>query len=218
MKHSKTKKALGFVGELGLWGLANLICLALPLALVFFLGTQVLKWSPWRISLYMVLAGVMTSTWGSWATLVWTRSRGLRSVQQFMTTIPGIVAMAAGGGLLYVFPSRWFISAGFIASGIGMIAAAIVLAGGVFTKNQAPSKLQYLFGLLVYPLTTTALGGAVASVWYMFLNRPALTGWKDLLSISTLMITVMAMALVSTVIPAVCSRLSQQAALMLKPR
>lgn len=205
MKHSN--KILRTFGEMGLWGLANIICMILPLALVFFVGSEVVKWSPWRLSLYLTLTAIVSSTWGSWATLVWTRTRALRAVQQAMTTLPGLATIGGAVALFYLLPSKWLVAVMFGMAGLGMIAASFFLTGGIFTKNQNPGRLQYLAGLVVYPLATTTAGGLVASVWYTMLNRPASGGWRDLISVATLMMTVMAVALISTIVPAAISRL-----------
>jgi hypothetical protein len=205
------RRILRFVGESTLWTVANALCIGLPTLLVYILGTQFEMWSPWKLSIYMVMTLVLTSTWGSWATLVWTRSRVLRSMQQGITTLPGITVMALGGALLYLGFGKLYLALAVLAGGVGMIVTAVALAGGFFSKNSAPNKLQYPLGLFLYPLATTLTSGLVASLWYMFASNPSSAAkWPAIISIAGLMTTLLASSLISTVIPAVMSRVCHE--------
>lgn len=211
---STPKKLAGFLGEWLLWIVANIICLLLPLGTLYVVGHEVLHWTPWRLSMYLAIAAALTSTWGSWATLIWTRSRALRTLQQAVTTAPAVLMLLAGCALFYAWPARWFVAAALILAGLGNFVASVVLCGGLFTKNQTPSRIQYLLGAVAFPVTTTLASGLIASLWYWLISSPSyMAGWKDLFSVSTLMSSVMAMALISTMIPAAMSRLAQQVAM-----
>ncbi len=209
---SNKMRALGFVGELAAWLFSNTLCLAAPLLGVYAYGTQVAHWGPSKLGFFMVLTAIVTSTWGSWGTLIWTRSRGLRAVQQAVTTLPGITLLVFGGILFYVGMGKWYVGAILAAAGLGNILAAVMLAGGVFTKNSTPTRLQYALGLLLFPLATTGAAGAVAALWYGFVSEPTATvgTLKQLFTLATLGVTIMAMALTSTIIPAAMSRACQQ--------
>ena len=211
---SKKMRALGFVGELASWSLANVLCLAAPLLGVWTYGTQVAGWGPAKMSFFLSLTALMASTWGSWGTLIWTRSRGLRVVQQAVTTLPGIVMLALGGVLFYTGMGKWFVGATVAGAGLGIIIAAILLAGGFFTKNSTPTRLQYLLGLLLFPVATTGAAAGVASMWYGFVTSPseAAGTLQQLFTLATLGVSMMAMALTSTIIPAAMSRACQQVA------
>ena len=205
------RRVAGFLGEWLLWGVANLICMALPLGALYVVGSQLLGWSPWTMSLYLSLGAALTATWGSWATLVFTRSRALRGLQQLVTTTPGLLMLVGAVALFWAWPARWLVAATLLVAGVGNLALSLLLTGGLFTRNQAPSRLQYLLGAVAFPVATTGVSGLVATLWYMFMHRGAPAGFKELFSVATLMISIMAFALISTVIPAGMSRLARHA-------
>lgn len=206
---TKKTQIARFLGESSLWMFANLVCVGLPTLAVYIMGTTFGLWSPWKLTLVMIITAVLTSTWGSWSTLIWTRSRLLRAVQQGITTLPGIITMALGGALLYVGVGKLYLALLVMGGGVGMIGAAVALAGGVFTKNEVPNRAQYLLGLLVYPLATTLATGTIAALWYTFTSSSP-SGWSSFFSIATLMTSILASALVSTIIPAGMSRVCQE--------
>lgn len=205
------RNVLRFLGESTLWSVANALCMALPLLAVYLVGTMVLGWSPWRLSMFMGLTAALTATWGSWATLIWTRNRFLRSLQQGITTLPGITLFSLGAALFYVGIGKWYLSLLLVAGGLGLIATAVMLAGGFFSKNETPSRLQYLFGLLVFPVATTGVAGLVASLWFSFLSSAAFGSIELRLpfNIGAVMSSIMAAALLSTLVPAAMSRACQ---------
>lgn len=207
---SKRRRALSFMGELGLWGLANTLCLAVVGGTLYGVGSGLLGWNPFKLSILMTLGLLLTATWGSWATLIWTRSRGLRAVQQAMTMGPGVLTLALGGVLLYMGFGAWYIAALVIAAGLGMSMAAVVMAGGVFTKNSEPSRLQYLLGVALFPLMATMLAGLVTFACLNFMPNPLWNNLQSFLSLGTMMTFIMASTLVSTIIPALCSRACQE--------
>lgn len=211
---SKRKMILGVLGETSLWALANTLCLGLPLGAIYLYGTMVAGWGPAKISLFMTLAAVLTGTWGSWATLVWTRNRALRALQQGITTVPGILLTVLGGALLYFGAGAWYLGALLCLSGVGMMAVAVTLAGGFFSKNDVPSLSQYVTGVLIYPLATTAASALLAGMWYGFVTSTGFADWRSLFSLATLMSTVMFATLTSTIIPAVMSRGCQELSAM----
>ena len=119
--------------------------------------------------------------------------------------------MALGGALLYLGFGKLYLALAVLAGGVGMIVTAVALAGGFFSKNSAPNKLQYPLGLFLYPLATTLTSGLVASLWYMFASNPSSAAkWPAIISIAGLMTTLLASSLISTVIPAVMSRVCHE--------
>ena len=208
----KRIKALSFVGELGLWGAANVLCVGLALAILYGVGHVMLGWGAFKLSLLMALGAILTATWGSWATLVWTRSRGLRAVQQAMTLVPGVALVALGGAAFYFGLAGWPLALALGGAGVGLGATSVTLAGGVLTQNVQPSRLQHLLGLTLFPLMATALSGVVMFIWMSFLPSPIWSGLKGMFTLSAMMTFVMASALISTVIPALCSRACQELA------
>lgn len=204
---NKTSPLLRFIAEAALWTLANVLCMALPVFGIYVLGSTVLGFGPGRLALYMWITLMLTSTWGSWATLIWTQTPGLRVLQQITTFIPGVALMSLGSVLVYMGLGKWFVGASFVASGVGLVVLATMMAGGPFSKNTAPSMLQVLVGMTLYPIAATVAGGVVGALWYGFITNPLGPGGsKTLLTLSTLSVTVMAAALISTVVPSVFSR------------
>ncbi|MEM1348161.1 MAG: hypothetical protein AAGI01_06380 [Myxococcota bacterium] len=206
---------LQFLGEAGLWWLANILSLVLPLAAVYVVGTQYMHWGPTKLSFAMSVAGILTATWGSWAALIWTRSRGLRAMQQGATTLPGTILVALGGAMLYVGMVKWHIGALIVGAGLGMVVLSVLLVGGLFTRNARPSMAQVALGLTLFPVLTTAAAGGVAVMWYWFVVHPQMFEFmnlRELFTMATLSVSVMAIALTTTVIPAVVSRLSREVA------
>lgn len=194
-----------FIVEILLWNAANVLCLLIPSAVVFLVGKELLGWGPGYMSFYLTSTVLATLTWGSWASLVWTRNRALRGGMQFTTLLPGVLTVGAGGLGLWVGFGAWFIWAGLIAAGVGMLGAALALVRYFRPVNREPSASAYLFGFGVYPLATTAAGLAVGTLWYNFVTNPTSGDWRSIVSVATLYVTVLAMALISTVIPAVFS-------------
>ena len=203
----QSRHILGWIAELGLWGVANTLCVGLAMGALYG-AHQLIGFKVYVLSALAAVTLVSSLTWGSWATLVWTRSRGLRVLQQAVTILPGVLSVLGAGALFYVMPARWLAALVLGVSGIGMIAASVVLAGGVMTKNATPSKLQYATGLLAYPVATLLASSAVSAVWYTFLTNGS--GFKRLVGLPSLMVTALTIAMVTTVIPAGISRGCQQ--------
>lgn len=195
-----------FILELFLWNIANVVCIAVPTAVTFFLGKEVLGWGAGYLSFYVTSAVLVTLTWGSWAGLVWTRNRAIRGGMLATTLLPGLLTVAGGAvGLWVGFVGAWYLWAGLIGAGVGMIAAAIGLSRFFRPVHREPKLSSYVFGFGVYPLATTVLSLGVAALWYNFITNPATGDWRDLMSVATLYVTVLASALISTVIPAMLS-------------
>jgi hypothetical protein len=191
--------------ELVLWNVSNVLCLLIPSAAVFFIGKEFLHWGPGFLSFYMTATVLATLTWGSWAALVWTKNRALRGGMQATTLLPGIITVIAGGFGFWVGFGAWYLWLGMVAAGIGMVAAAVALVRYFRPVTREPGAASYVFGLGVYPLMTTALSLGIGSMWYNYVTSPAGDDWRNLDSIATLYVTVIALALVSTVIPAAVS-------------
>lgn len=194
-----------FVTEILLWNAANVLCILLPTSAVYFVGRHMLEWGPGFLSFYLTTTVLATLTWGSWAALVWTRSRALRGGMQAMTLLPGVLTMLAGCAGLWVGFGAWWLWAGIIGAGAGTIATAVALVRFFRPLNREPSGSSYLFGFGVYPFVTTALALGVGALWYGFVTGSTFEDWRGLISIATLYVSVLASVLVSTVIPALTS-------------
>lgn len=209
---SKRAKVLGFGGELALWSLANVLCMGVPAALVYAVGSEVMLWGKAQTVTYVIASLLLTATWGSWGTLIWTRSRVLRSVQQGMTLLPGVLTVAAGALLAYTGFGKFLVGLGMLGAGIGMLVSAVLLTGGLFTANALPNWRQIVYGLTIYPVATSVFGGGVAAAWHWFVMGGGNQSWRSLFTVATLMVTVMAVSLITTVIPAALSRASRELA------
>lgn len=210
--------AARFILELFLWNIANVVCIAIPTGLTYFVGREYLGWGPGAMSFFITSALLVTLTWGSWAGLVWTRNRAIRGGMLATTLIPGLFTVAGGAVGLWVGFGVWYLWAGLIGAGIGTIAAAVGLSRYFRPVHREPKPSSFIFGLLVYPLATTALAFGVGALWYNYVTTPASGDWRDLVNIATLYVTVIASALCSTVIPAVMSSGLRKVAGDLLPR
>jgi hypothetical protein len=209
---SKRGAVLGFAGELGLWGLANVLCTGVATGLVYVVGREVMMWGEAQLVSYMIAALLLTATWGSWGTLIWTRSRALRAVQQGVTLLPGVLTVVAGALLVYTGLGKFLVGLGVLGAGIGMLVSAVLLSGGLFTANRLPNWRQIVYGLTIYPVATTALGGGVAVAWHWFVMGGASQSWRSIFTVASLMVTVMAVSLITTILPAALSRASRELA------
>lgn len=214
MKNPATR----FILELFLWNIANVVCIALPTAATFFIGKDVLHWGAGYMSFYVTSAVLVTLTWGSWAGLVWTRNRAIRGGMLATTLIPGLLTIAGGAVGLWTGFGAWFLWLGLIGAGVGTIAAAIGLARFFRPLHREPKLSSYVFGLAVYPLATTVVSLAIGALWYNFVTNPSSGDWRDIVSIATLYVTVIASALISTVIPATLSSALRKVSSDMLPR
>src|SRR5690606_38248731 len=78
--------------------------------------------------------------------------------------------------------------------------------------NRLPNWRQIVYGLTIYPVATTALGGGVAVAWHWFVMGGASQSWRSLFTVASLMVTVMAVSLITTILPAALSRASRELA------
>jgi hypothetical protein len=201
-----------FFVELTLWSIANLLCMGLATSAVYVVGSTVLNWNPATMSFFLPATALLTSTWGAWSSMVWARNRAVRVGMYVSAGIPGIALIATGGLGLWVGFGAWFVWAGFILGGFAMIGATSALCRQFNPRTHSVPALSSLYGLLVHPIATLAASGGVAAVWYTFVSNPS-GGWRGLVSLSTLMATLLGVALITTVIPAATSTLCRKLAL-----
>lgn len=204
-----------FVGELALWVVANTLCVVAATTAVFFVGTGLLGWGPGMLSFYLTATALVTLTWGSWGALIWTRNPALRTSMQLTTLLPGVLVFALGLFGLYVGVGAWYVWGGLLASSLGMVAASVGLNRAFATAGRPRRGIALGIGLGAYPLATTAFGLGAGALWYGYVTNPHSGDWRSLISIATLMVTVMAIALISTVIPAAVSSIFRRAGIEL---
>ena len=192
------------IGETFLWIVANVVCVIVPTASVYVAGDLLFDWGPAAMSFYVSAAAIASLTWGSWASLVWTRTRVLRTAQEVTALIPGVLIMAIGGLGLWTGFGKWVLWMIWIAAGGGVIATSL----GLLKLNHAQRGLRRFsipMGLFAYPFLTTLLSGAVWGLWYNFVNNPTDGDWRSLVSIATVFVTVISIALTTTIIPCLVS-------------
>lgn len=207
----KTRTKRMFI-ELALWVLANVLCMGLATGAAYIAGSSLLGWGPTKLGIFIPLVAILSSTWGSWSSMVWARSRPLRIGMYGSAAIPGIVMLALGlFGLIYIKIGSILVWGAVIVGGIGMLAATVTLCRLFNPRTHNVPGLSKFYGVLVHPLLTLASTGAVATLWYIFVSRPP-SGWRDLVSVSVLMMTMLAAALISTVLPAAMSTLCRKLA------
>lgn len=204
---NQSRRILGWIGELGLWGVANTLCVGLATG-ALYTAHQMFEFKIYFLVPMLIATIIASLTWGSWATLVWTRSRNLRLFQQGVTLVPGVLSIVGAGALFYAMPKSWLAALILGVSGLGMLVSSVMLAGGLLTKNNTPSRLQYIVGLFVYPVITLLASSSVLAVLStLWGDGPKLT---KLVGLPALMILALTITMVTTVIPAGISRGCQQ--------
>ena len=196
--------------EIPLWILANIICSAIPTAAVYHFGTTVLGWSQVQTGFYMSAMLLVTMTWGSWAALVWSRSRAIRIGLRASTVLPGLITFGIGLAGLWTGFGALYAWAIIMAAGLGTSVAAVALSKSLGVRPSKIGPSNMLAGLLAFPVVTTIISGLIGSVWYRFVTHPADGNWRSLVSFGAVMVTVLAIALISTVIPSVTSSFAQR--------
>lgn len=204
-----TKNSLG--NELLLWGLASVLSCCAAVGGAYAASTL----GGWRLSLegFAVAAALILSlTWGSWASLVWTENRAVRLAMKCVTLIPSLLLLGAGVVGFYMVPGRWFIWAGLFAMSAATLTSAVTLSSDrIMRMRYAPGSTKYLFGFFVFPVLTTIAAAGVAYLAINFVTadfisycRPS--SWRSLFRLSTFMVTMMSTVLITTFLPAAISR------------
>ncbi len=201
-----------FLSESALWTLANALGVAVPTAAAY-VGLHVMLGYPMtRVSMAMSAIALLTLTWGSWSGLVWAKNRLLRASMQMMTVIPGILLLMLAGLGFYVGRGSLLFWIALLGTGMGTVAASLMLARQVGATAASDSAAGLMSGLGIFPLLATGAGGTVGYLWYLFVSNPLQADWRSLFSFSFFFVTTLAIVLISTVVPAVttvvCRRLA----------
>lgn len=193
-----------------LWVVANIVCSALPTVAIHTYGKEILGWSHIQTGIYTWAMLLVTMTWGSWAALIWSRSRAVRVGLRASTVLPGVATSLIGVAGLWSGFGPIYAWAVIIASGLGTSVAAVTLSKAFGVRPQTLSATNVVAGIVGFPFITTLFSGLIGSVWYHFVADPAHGNWRSLVSFSAVMVTVMAFAMMSTVLPAVTSSFVQR--------
>ncbi len=203
------------LAEVTLWTLANALSLLVAGGLTYLTVRHFLDWSPSSTSVAVSAALLLSLTWGSWASLVWTKTKALRRIQEVLTLVPGLLLVLIGGLGIYsgiggrLFWGLWMLS------GAGVIGAPLVLLK--LNHNKIGTrKYSIPLGLIAYPLLTTILSLLIWSLWYV--NIRDLENWRALLQMATLVTTITGVALTTTIIPSIISTSLRRVSIFLEQK
>ncbi len=211
---------LRILSEIVLWVAANVICVAVPTVLVYLVASNILGASHYMASLYSLVFGIASLTWGSWAALTWTRTRFLRVGMRGSTAIPGLIFAGLG---IFISKLGFGILPGvvMIAAGIGGVVISTILSKTMGAQAARHTGVGLFAGLIAFPLVSSAMALSVGTVWMRYVSGlsanlyygctgPSIESIAGLFSMNTLMATIMLWTMVATIIPAVSSSLSQR--------
>lgn len=209
------------LGELALWVLAGLLMSAMALMAV---GTAryLLGWNDHQWIVASVGVGVLSLTWGSWAALLWTRSRVLKMLMVAVVAVPGIAMLLAGGWAFVNVPdNRWIWRWGWAVvavHGIGALAFGLYvcsrgLIGGELVPEVRGRRLA--MGWTLFPMVVVAGSLGVVVSFFAWMPDVACGGDGIGETLARWTIPSQALVLVTTVLPAgaayLCHRLTREA-------
>lgn len=219
MEREEQKKPSG-IGEFALWILSSLFLTAMAL-LAMGSAKTLLGWSDAQWLASSVLVVILSATWGSWASLIWTRSRALRALMVALASFPALLMIVVGvWAFIHMPENRYIWSWGWVllaAHGVGG-AAMVALLGARSILEQTPLWLRsrrLALGWTLYPILITL--GSVALVAGTFYLMPDLIGGSHASMESFLrwLIPSQALILLTTALPAlsseICRKLTRQA-------
>lgn len=216
MQRRELKKP-SFVGEMALWLLAGIFLSLLSLAATSS-GKLLFGWSEAEWIATSVIAGALSLTWGSWAALLWTRRRTLKTLMLTLILIPGLLMVAGGLWAFIALPeNRWIWRWGWLiiaAHGVGAVAIALMVAGRKLVADAEALEMrsrQLAVGWTLYPIVVVAASLAVLVV-AMALMPDVFEGGMTLAeTLARWTVPAQAMVLLSTAVPAgahkLCDRL-----------
>lgn len=212
-------KQPSFLGEMALWLVAGMFLSLLSLAATSS-GKLLFGWSEGEWIATSLIAGALSLTWGSWAALLWTRSRSLKTLMLTVMLIPGLLMVAGGLWAFVALPeNRWIWRWGWLiiaGHGVGAVAIALMVGGRkVLASAQALEvrARQLAVGWTLYPIAVVGASLAVLVV-AMALMPDLFEGGMTLAeTLARWTVPAQAMVLLSTAVPAaahkLCDRLAQ---------
>lgn len=213
MIKEQSNKSPSAIGEFFLWVLVGIFSSAM--ALVAMTGAKyLLGWSETEWIVASVVVGACSLTWGSWAALLWTRSRVLKTLMMLLVVLPGIAMAALGVWAFFAMPeNRWIWRWGWLivaGHGVGSVAVAVLVGGRRLFRRSTPDWLrprQLVVGWTLYPVAV--VGASVAVVVVAFALWPDLLTGADapLEVVAHWIVPSQALALLTTVVPATTSAL-----------
>ncbi len=215
-QQSKVKPSV--VGELGRWLLATMLmsATAMMVPLLWMGGAQIKE----VMIAGAVVAGVLSLTWGSWASLLWTRRRIIKLVMMVVVAMPG--ALMVGGGLWafvtmpenrFIWRWGWLVVAGH---GLGAMALGLMLTGSrslTAMVSVAERSRKVALGWTLFPIVSAAmLGGVLAVVVAMWpeFGGAAVADQEMVERLARWTIPSQVLVMVTTVVPATAFWLSDE--------
>lgn len=199
------------LGESALWIGANVLTTGAAILVAGTLSPAACGGATLCFGLFL-LAAVCSISWGSWISLTFARSRGLRIGMKAVTLIPGLLLLGFGTFGMYTRLGSMFFWIALVLSAIGTLVTAVLLWREHPRQAASLGTTRLANGFLVYPFLTVTGSTAVISLWWWYLSQPMQADWRNLFQISTVLITVLAIELCTTVIPAgvsmLCSRVN----------
>ncbi len=207
------------IGEFALWILVGLFATAM--ALVAMTGAKyLLGWNEAQWIAATAVVGACSITWGSWAALLWTRSRVLKTMMVAVTILPAVLMLAGAIWAFFAMPENpwvwrwgWLIVGGH---GLGALAVVGVVGGRKLFASSASAKLrprQLVIGWTFFPLVVVAGSVGVVAVTWALLPDLLTCEMTPLAAVAYWVIPSQALVLLTTVLPAgtaeVCDRLTR---------
>jgi hypothetical protein len=200
------------LGESALWVGANALTTGVAILVAGALSPAACGGGPMCMSLFL-LAAICSISWGSWISLTFAQSRGLRIGMKAVTLVPGLLLLGFGALGVYTRLGSMFFWIALVLSAVGTLATAVLLWREHPREAASLSTTRLANGFLVYPFLTVLASTAVVSLWWWYLSQPMEADWRNLFQISTVLITVLAIELCTTVVPAgislLCSRVNR---------
>ncbi len=219
--NSKSLKPPSVLGELALWVLAGLFMSAL--ALVSMTGVKfLLGWGETEWIVASIAIGIASLTWGSWAALLWTRSRVLKTLMLLVVLLPGIAMAVVGGWAFLTLPeNRWIWKWGWLivaGHGVGAVVMTALVGGRQLMANYASAQIrprQLAVGWTLYPLLVVSGGIFVVVASFVLMPDLFCDTQNTMGVIAHWIVPSLAVVLLTTALPAaasqICDRLTQMA-------
>lgn len=201
--------------EIIAWIAANVVCSVAAVSAVFGICT-VLGFSQVRAGSFILLMAIVSLTWGSWAALTWTRSKPLRVWMRISTALPGLITLGVGGLGAYVNIGALPAWIAIMLAGVGMMVVALILARQIGSGAIAQSRSGIAVSAFTFPIVSVALALGVGALWYQFVTGLGSADWRALFGVASILVTTLAMALASTIVPAVANLVSRSVAANLR--
>ncbi len=198
---------------------ANLVSMGSALLATYLFASLLTERGGIATAGLITMAAIVSTTWGSWIGLSWTRNRVLRGGMKAVTLLPGLVLLIVSFGGIYVGLGSLLTWLALGVSALGTLATAVLLWRELPRTLAGHARSRLAAGFVLFPLLTSTGAILVGCLWHRFLfgvSSHAVAqysylaetfGWNisGLISFSTVMLTVLAFELCTTTLPALIS-------------